>query len=142
MPIVITRIVFDADFAQAIRIRGLTLTEVAKRAEVTVATASAAAHGRPVNIRTAVQLSRAVAAAPVIPELEVWVRAPSATAKREPGDLSPHRIVPMTARHVSPRRRPLRERPIATETQTLLELHRPFRNRSLVSTMGSDEDGR
>jgi len=46
----ITRIAFDQDFGQAIRVRGLTLTELAKRARVTIATASAAAHGRPLNV--------------------------------------------------------------------------------------------
>lgn len=72
----ITRIAFDAEFVQAIRVRGLTLTEVARRAEVNIATASEAVHGRPVNIRTALQLSRAVASAPVVPELETWAREP------------------------------------------------------------------
>jgi len=73
---VITRIVFDQEFGQAIRVRGLTLTELAKRAAVTIATASAAARGRPLNVTTATRLARALTAAPVIPELEAWAHAP------------------------------------------------------------------
>ena len=70
----ITRIAFDSEFVHAMRLRGLTLTVLAQRAGVNIATASAAVHGRPVNVRTALQLSRAVVSAPVIPELEAWAR--------------------------------------------------------------------
>ena len=41
----VTRIAFDDEFAHALRVRGLTLTELASRARVTVATASSAVHG-------------------------------------------------------------------------------------------------
>lgn len=73
----ITRIAFDQDFGHAIRVRGLTLTELAKRAGVTITTASAAVRGRPLNMTTATRLARALAGAPVIPELEAWAREPS-----------------------------------------------------------------
>lgn len=72
----VTRIAFDEDFAHALRVRGLTLTELANRARVSVATASAAVHGRPLNVSTATRLARALAAAPVVSELEAWARAP------------------------------------------------------------------
>jgi transcriptional regulator with XRE-family HTH domain len=71
-----TRIAFDDEFSQALRVRGLTLSELARRAAVTVATASAAVRGRPLNVTTATRLARALAAAPVIPELEAWARPP------------------------------------------------------------------
>jgi transcriptional regulator with XRE-family HTH domain len=74
----VTRIVFDDEFAHALRVRGLTLTELAGRARVTVATASAAVHGRPLNVSTATRLARALAAVPVVSELEAWARAPAA----------------------------------------------------------------
>jgi plasmid maintenance system antidote protein VapI len=67
-----TRIVLDREFLHAVRIRGLTIGELATRAELSPATASAAVHGRPLNIRSAVQLARALAASPVIEELERW----------------------------------------------------------------------
>jgi transcriptional regulator with XRE-family HTH domain len=74
----VTRIAFDDEFAHALRVRGLTLTELANRARVTVATASAAVQGRPLNVSTATRLARALAAAPVVSELEAWARAPAA----------------------------------------------------------------
>jgi DNA-binding LacI/PurR family transcriptional regulator len=74
----VTRIAFDEDFAHALRVRGLTLTELASRARVTVATASSAVHGRPLNVSTATRLARALAAVPVVSELEAWARAPAA----------------------------------------------------------------
>jgi hypothetical protein len=43
-----------------------------------VATASAAVHGRPLNVATATRLARALAAVPVVSELEAWARAPTA----------------------------------------------------------------
>ncbi|MBJ7595916.1 MAG: helix-turn-helix transcriptional regulator [Candidatus Dormibacteraeota bacterium] len=73
----LTRIAFDQEFAQALRVRGLTLTELAVRAHVTVATASAAVQGRPLNVSTATRLARALASAPVVSELERWARAPA-----------------------------------------------------------------
>jgi transcriptional regulator with XRE-family HTH domain len=73
----VTRIAFDDEFAHALRVRGLTLTELASRARVTVATASAAVHGRPLNVATATRLARALAAVPVVSELETWARAPA-----------------------------------------------------------------
>jgi hypothetical protein len=73
----VTRIVFDDDFAHALRVRGLTLTELATRARVTVATASSAVHGRPLNVSTATRVARALAAVPVVSELEAWARAPA-----------------------------------------------------------------
>ena len=74
----VTRVTFDAEFAHAIRVRGLTLADVARQAQVTVATVSAAVNGRSVNMRSAVLLSRAVASCPVIGELEAWLAAPGA----------------------------------------------------------------
>ena len=71
-----SRIRFDSELAQAIRVRGLTFTEVARRANLTPSTVSAALKGRPVNMTTALRLTRAVGAAPVVPELEQWARAP------------------------------------------------------------------
>jgi transcriptional regulator with XRE-family HTH domain len=71
-----SRIVFDAAFAHAVRIRGLTLTDLAHRAHVSVATASSAVRGRQVNIATALRLARVVGATPVVPELEAWARSP------------------------------------------------------------------
>jgi plasmid maintenance system antidote protein VapI len=73
----VTRIAFDDEFAHALRVRGLTLTELAGRAHVTVATASAAVRGRPLNVSTATRLARAVSSAPVVSELERWARAPA-----------------------------------------------------------------
>lgn len=72
----ITRIAFNPDFAQAMRVRALTMTELAHRTGLALGTVSAAVEGRPVNLTTAVRLARAVSAAPVVPELEVWGGAP------------------------------------------------------------------
>lgn len=74
----VTRICFDDEFAHALRVRGLTLTLLASRARVTVATASSAVRGRPLNVSTATRLARAVASVPVVSELEAWARAPAA----------------------------------------------------------------
>lgn len=73
----VTRIAVDDEFAHALRVRGLTLTELASRARVTAATAASALHGRPLNVSTATRLARALAAAPVVSELEAWARAPA-----------------------------------------------------------------
>jgi hypothetical protein len=75
-----SRIVFDDEFPQAIRVRGLTLSEVALRARLSVATVSSAVRGRPVNITTAVRLAKVVSASPIIPELDEWARAPDSQA--------------------------------------------------------------
>ena len=75
-----SRIVFDDEFPQAIRVRGLTLSEVAQRARLSVATVSSAVRGRPVNITTAVRLAKVVSASPIIPELDEWARAPDSHA--------------------------------------------------------------
>jgi hypothetical protein len=72
----ISRLAFDDELAHAIRIRGLTATEVARRANLTLATVSSALAGRPVNLTTALRLTRVVSACPVIPELELWGRDP------------------------------------------------------------------
>jgi hypothetical protein len=69
----ITRVTFAPDFARAIKVRGLTLGEVAQRARLSGATASAAIHGKPVNMRSVLVLARTVAASPVIKELEEWL---------------------------------------------------------------------
>ena len=61
-----TRIVFDPEFLHAIHIRGLTIGALAKLAPLSPATVSAAIHGNPVNVRSAVLLARAVAACPVV----------------------------------------------------------------------------
>ena len=77
MPSVVnTRIRFGAELRYAMHVRGLSLTEVARRSGVAVATASSAALGRPVNVTTALRVARAVAAQPVIPELLDWVERP------------------------------------------------------------------
>lgn len=77
-----TRIVFGAELRYAIHVRGLTLTDVALRSGVAVATASAASKGRPVNVGTAVRLARSVAACPIVPELLAWVERPAAESLR------------------------------------------------------------
>jgi uncharacterized membrane protein YadS len=75
-----TRFRFGPEFTRAVQVRGLTLTAVARGAGIALATASAAARGDPVNVATAVKLSRAVAAAPVVPELEAWIGRPASEA--------------------------------------------------------------
>lgn|SRR5487761_1643645 len=67
------RLRFGPEFLRAIQVRGLTLPELASRAEVATATASAAARGSPVNVWTALKLSRALAAAPIVTELDAWL---------------------------------------------------------------------
>jgi hypothetical protein len=86
-----TRFRFGPEFTRAVQIRGLTLTAVARGAGIALATASAAARGDPVNVATALKLSRAVAAAPVVPELDAWMRIPGseATHKLDPSGHSP-----------------------------------------------------
>ena len=68
-----SRVVFSHEFLIAIQIRGLTLTELAQRANVAPATVSAAVRGRQVNVSTALRLSRTVSACKVVPELVTWV---------------------------------------------------------------------
>jgi hypothetical protein len=65
-----TRIVFDPEFLHAIHIRGLTIGELAQRARLSPATVSAAVHGKPVNVRSALLLARAVEGCPIVKELE------------------------------------------------------------------------
>jgi hypothetical protein len=67
-----TRFVFDRGLLHAVHPRGLTLGQLAKQAGLSAATVSAAIHGKPLNIRSAVQLARTLAACPVIEELEHW----------------------------------------------------------------------
>ncbi len=68
-----TRIVFDPEFLHAIHLRGLTIGELAQRARLSPATVSAAIHGRPLNVRSAIRLARTLAGCPVITELEAWI---------------------------------------------------------------------
>ena len=67
-----TRITLNDEFSRAVAIRGLTVTEVARRAGVSLPTASSALRQRPLNVATALRLCRAVAGAPIVAELEVW----------------------------------------------------------------------
>ncbi len=73
-----SRITFGAELCYAMQVRGLSLTDVARLSGVAVATASSAARGRPVNVTTALQVARAVAARPIVPELLEWVQRPDA----------------------------------------------------------------
>jgi predicted transcriptional regulator len=77
---VTSRLAFDAELAHAIRIRGLTVTEVARRADLSLATVSSVLAGRSVNLTTALRLTRVVSASPVVPELERWGRDPRPAA--------------------------------------------------------------
>ena len=63
---------FGEQFAGAVRIRGLTVSQLAERAGVSPGTVAAALHGREVQIRTALRIARAVSEAPVVPALEEW----------------------------------------------------------------------
>ena len=63
---------FSAAFAEAVRVRGLTAVELSRRAQVSPTTASAALHGREVQLSTALRLARAVTEAPVDPALQQW----------------------------------------------------------------------
>lgn len=71
-----TRIVFGAELAYAIHVRGLTLTDLARRAGVALATASGAAKGRPVNVRTALRIAHTLTVTPIVPELVEWIARP------------------------------------------------------------------
>ena len=101
----VTRIAFDDEFAHALRVRGLTLTELASRARVTVATASSAVHGRPLNVSTATRLARALASVPVVSELEAWARAPAARLAQaeRPGSMALAAPAPALGRRSSRR---------------------------------------
>lgn len=79
-----SRITFGPELGYGLRIRGLSLTDVARLAGVAVATASAAVAGRPVNIATALRVARAVSAQPIVPELLEWVERPLADEARAP----------------------------------------------------------
>jgi hypothetical protein len=66
------------------------LTAVARGAGIALAKASAAARGDPVNVATALKLSRAVGAAPVVPKLDAWIHRPGSEATNKhdgPGNL-------------------------------------------------------
>jgi hypothetical protein len=77
-----SRYTFDPSFAHAIRIRGLTLTELSHRAGVVLTTTSSAVRCHEVNLTTALRLARAVDAAPVVPELERWALVPASPQQR------------------------------------------------------------
>jgi transcriptional regulator with XRE-family HTH domain len=113
-----SRITFGAELRYAMHVRGLSLTEVARRSGVAVATASSAALGRPVNVTTALRVARAVAAQPVIPELLDWVeRPPSSDVELRRGDSTPQPSTPGAHRASVPDRRTgrsRRPRPAAT----------------------------
>ena len=68
-----TRVAFDHGFLYAVKVRGLTIGELDRRASLSPATASAAVHRQRVNVRSAVLLARTLASCPVIRELEEWV---------------------------------------------------------------------
>lgn len=89
----ISRLAFDAEIAHAIRVRRLTLTEVARRANLSPATVSSAISGRPVNLTTALRLTRMVSACPVVPELERWGRDPARVSPRAHGRVSQPSVV-------------------------------------------------
>ena len=54
----ITRVTFAPEFLRAVKIRGLTVGELAQRAHLSPATASSAVKGKAVNVRSAVVLAR------------------------------------------------------------------------------------
>jgi transcriptional regulator with XRE-family HTH domain len=68
-----TRIVLGPEFVRALRVRGLTIAEVARTAKVSEPTVSAALHGRRINTGSALRICRAVAATPVVAELDAWL---------------------------------------------------------------------
>lgn len=71
-----SRFVFNPAFARAVQVRGLTLAELARRANVSGATAaSAVRRRRPCNMATALRLARVVEDTPILPELERWMQA-------------------------------------------------------------------
>ena len=72
-----TRVVFDPRVLHAIRVRGLTIGELARQSRLSQATVSAAIHGKPLNVRSAVLLARTLAECPVIKELEEWAAGSS-----------------------------------------------------------------
>jgi hypothetical protein len=71
-----SRYTFDPSVVHALRIRGLTVSEWARRGGVVIATASSAVHGHEVNLTTAWRLTRVLDAAPVVPALERWALLP------------------------------------------------------------------
>jgi transcriptional regulator with XRE-family HTH domain len=107
-----SRITFGAELRYAMHVRGLSLTEVARRSGVAIATASSAALGRPVNVNTALRVARAVAAQPVIPELLDWVaRPPSSEVGLRRGDSTPQPSTSDSHPASAPDRRIARGRP-------------------------------
>jgi predicted transcriptional regulator len=79
--LMVSRIAFDEDLRHALRIRGLTLSDVARASGLALSTVSRAMAGRSVNMSTAIRLGRAVMATPVVPELEAWARDPNEHAR-------------------------------------------------------------
>lgn len=76
------RITLDSGkVTRGLQVRGMTLTDLARRAGVSIPTASAAAAGHPVNIRTALSVARVLDSRPVIPELEALVAPELHTAR-------------------------------------------------------------
>jgi transcriptional regulator with XRE-family HTH domain len=121
-----SRITFGAELRYAMHVRGMSLTDVARRSGVAIATASSAALGRPVNVTTALRVARAVAAQPVIPELLDWVeRPPSSDVGLRRGNSTPQPSTsgahpPSVADHRTSRRRS--PRPGATDAAGQLRI--------------------
>ncbi len=76
------RYAFAVDFAHELRIRGLSLTDVAHISGVSLPTVSSAVRGKRVNITTALRIARAVAARDVVPELSAWSNRSDVRASR------------------------------------------------------------
>ena len=70
------RVAFSAELLRAIRIRGLTLQEVAQKSGLSAATVGSAVAGKKVNMSTALRIGKAVHETKVIPELEQWLDVP------------------------------------------------------------------
>jgi predicted transcriptional regulator len=67
---------FGDALSRALRVRGLTIQELARLAGVAPATASAAVNGRAVQITSATRIARAVREVRVVSELETWIDNP------------------------------------------------------------------
>jgi predicted transcriptional regulator len=68
-----TRIVLGGEFVRAIKVRGLTPAELAKRARISVPTVSSAIKHRPINVSSALRLCNTLDSIPVIEALDRWV---------------------------------------------------------------------
>jgi len=77
-----TRVVFDPAVFHPMHVRGLTVAGLARGARLSPATISAAIHGKPLNVRSAVLLARTLASYPVIHELAEWAIQGAAPAPR------------------------------------------------------------